>query len=117
MRIAFYTQKGLVLLSDSELREAKQLGVDWLIKKKLSPRTEKVWMDQMMMITVSQNSSNSIKKYRWGLAGSWLITGLLLARMFFSTDKFADIASTLLIGILSAIASFLISPLIEKINQ
>jgi CheY-like chemotaxis protein len=75
LRISFYTQKGLVLLSDTELREAKQLGVDWLIKKKLSPRTEKVWMDQMMMTTVSQNSSSSIKLYKWGLAGSWLITG------------------------------------------
>lgn len=114
LRIAFYTQKGLVLLSDSELREAKQLGVDWLIKKKLSPRTEKVWMDQMMMTTVAPNTANSIKLYKWGLAVSWLITGLLLSRLFFSADTFSDIASTVVIGLLSAIAAFLISPLIEK---
>jgi CheY-like chemotaxis protein len=117
LRIAFYTQKGLVLLSDAELREAKQLGVDWLIKKKLSPRTEKVWMDQMMMTTLTPSAINSIKLYKWGLAVSWLITGLLLSRLFFSADTFADIASTVLIGILSAIASFLVAPLIEKISQ
>jgi hypothetical protein len=117
LRIAIYTQKGLVLLSDTELRDAKEMEVDWLIKKKLSVRTEKIWIDKMMMTSMRKPSGNSLKLYRWGLACSWLITGLLLSRLFFSSAKFTDIAASVIVGIVTALVSYLVSPLIEKVNS
>jgi CheY-like chemotaxis protein len=114
--VAMYTQKGLILLGDDELRQAELSGADWLIKKKLSARTEQIFMDRIMMRKQTHVPNQISKKYRWFLAFSWLLIGLLAARLFFTSNQFSDIAVAIMVGVVMALVTYLLSPLVTKPN-
>lgn len=46
--VAIYTQKGNILLADEELRKVEEYEGEWLLKKKLSARTEKLRIDRLI---------------------------------------------------------------------
>jgi CheY-like chemotaxis protein len=115
--IAIYTQKGLMLLGDNEMREAELNGADWLIKKKLSARTEEIAINRIIMRTPERITNKSVKNYRWGLAFSWLLIGLLASRLIFNTNQFTDISVAAVIGILTALITYLISPILAKLGE
>jgi hypothetical protein len=46
--IAIYTQKGILLLEDKELQEVETLNAHWLLKKRLTARTEEVRIDRII---------------------------------------------------------------------
>lgn len=113
--VAIYTQKGLILLEDNKLREVEQLGAHWLLKKKLSPNTEKTRIDRIIIRDkqLGISTSESTKWYRIALAISWLFVGLLASRLFLDTNNFRDIVLSIFIAMLTALVTFLLTPLLE----
>lgn len=113
--VAIYTQKGLILLADNQLREVEQLGAHWLLKKKLSAKTEKTRIDRIIIrdkqLEILPNTYT--KWYRIALAISWLIVGLLASRLFLDSNQFKDIALSVVIAVLTALITFLLTPLLE----
>jgi CheY-like chemotaxis protein len=112
--VVIYSQKGLMLLSDQELLDAEINGADWLIKKKLSARTEQVALDRIMRRTPAKISDRIARTYRWLLAFSWAVIGLLIARFFFSSSQFADVMVAVVVGIVTALISYILSPILAK---
>ena len=115
--IVIYSQKGLMLLSDEQLLEAELNGADWLIKKKLSARTEQVAIDRIIMRTPSRISNRISRTYRWLLAFSWAVIGLLAARLFFGSNQFITIMIAVIIAIVTALISYLLSPILIKLTD
>jgi len=115
--VAIYTQKGLMLIGDNEMREAELNGADWLVKKKLSARTEQIAINRIIMRTPEHLSNRSVKNYRWTLAFSWLVIGLLVAHLFLNSNQFSDILIAALVGVITALVSYLCSPFLSKIGD
>jgi CheY-like chemotaxis protein len=115
--VVIYSQKGLMLLSDEELLEAELNGADWLIKKKLSARTEQVALDRIIMRTPSKISNKVTRTYRWLLAFSWAMIGLLSARLLFGSNQFTAIVIAVVIAIVTALISYLLSPVLTKLTD
>jgi predicted nucleotide-binding protein len=57
--IAIFTQKGLLLLDDEQLRKAEQLEGHWLLKRKLSARTEEIRIDRIIDYYQNRRRSSS----------------------------------------------------------
>lgn len=115
--VVMFSQKGLILLNDNQLREAEVNGAHWLLKKQLSARTEQVAIDRLIAGTPEKVNSHTIQIYRWVLALSWLFIGLLTARLFFSNNQFSDITIAAVIGIITALISYLLAPLLHKLDD
>ena len=114
--VVIYTQKGLVLLGDNELREAEENGADWLLKKKLSARTEQVAIDRIIMRTPDRVAANTERNYRWLLAFSWLVIGLLISWLIFEPTQFNDITIGLIVAVVTGLVTYLLSPLLTKLG-
>lgn len=113
--VVIYTQKGLLLLEDNQLREIEQNGGSWLLKSKMTAETEEIWIDRIIKRALPYKQlAYTQKGYRYILVGSWLLIGLLGSRLFFSSTHFADIAKTAVITLITALLSYLLSPLVGK---
>jgi len=104
------------LLGDNELREAEENGADWLLKKKLSARTEQVAIDRIIMRTPDRVAANTERNYRWLLAFSWLVIGLLISWLIFEPTQFNDIAIGLIVAVVTGLVTYLLSPLLTKLG-
>jgi len=114
--IAIHTQKGLLLLDDSQLREVEQHGAHWLLKNKLSARTEEIRIDRIIISDLERPqraARKAVRIHRWGLIVSWLIIGVLVSRMIFSTNQFRDIVANITGALLGAIVAFLVTLWLE----
>ena len=114
--VAIYTQKGMILLNDDQLRAVEQFEGHWLLKKKLSARTEKTRIDRLILNDKGKDdrSNKSINLYRIALTVSWLIISLLGAKILFDTTGFQSVLVTVLGAVLTAIITFLLAPLLER---
>jgi len=111
--IAIYTQKGLILLDDEQLRSVEENDGHWLLKRSLSARTEEIRIDRI----ISENDNQKFKfislatqRYRIILVISWWAIGFLIANNFFNYNRLIEI----LIGIIAAIFSY---PIIKWIDR
>jgi CheY-like chemotaxis protein len=118
--IVVYTQKGLLLLDDSQLREAEQYSAHWLLKKKLSARTEEIRIDRIIMADL-ERPRRAVKRatrvYRWSLVVSWLIIGVLASRMIFNTTQFKDVIANIIGALIGAIVALLATPWLEELSR
>jgi CheY-like chemotaxis protein len=111
--VAIYTQKGMILLDDNQLREVEELDGHWLLKKKLSARTEKIRIDRIIFSdkgvkpTVVSGIGN---RYRIAMAISWLIITLLASKILFDVTQFQNIVIALIAAFFSAIIAFILTP-------
>jgi len=105
--IAIFTQKGLLLLGDSELREAELCGADWLLKKALSARTEQIAIDRIIMRSPDRISNRTAKKYRYALGISLLTIILLVVGLLLRGNRFSEIVVAAVIAIASILGKVL----------
>lgn len=114
--IAIYTQKGMILLSDEQLRIVEQFDGHWLLKKKLSARTEKTRIDRIIANDKSlhKRSKPDTRLYRISLTVSWLIISLLGSKIIFDPSSFNDVLIAILGAFITALVTFLLAPLLEQ---
>ena len=123
--VAIYTQKGMILLNDDQLREVEELEGHWLLKKKLSARTEKIRIDRIIFNDkgIKADASNKDVKtnsgqkgvgirYRIAMAISWLIIALLASKILLDITQFQNIAISVITAFISAIVAFILTPLL-----
>lgn len=108
--IALYTQKGLLLLDDAELREALQLNADWLLKKKNpDPAMERIWIERILHHAMADRANAAASKYKWILLFSWVALAVSLAAHFFPTREMADILAKTIAAAIGAVSAFALS--------
>ena len=113
--VAIYTQKGMILLNDDQLRAVEQFDGHWLLKKKLSARTEKTRIDRLIVYDKSLNKPKSNNMlYRMVLTISWLIISLFVSKLIFDSTGFQNILITIIGSIITAFITFLLAPLLER---
>lgn len=114
--IAMYTQKGMILLSDDQLRAVEQFDGHWLLKKKLSARTEKTRIDRLITYDKGLKNINksNTRLYRITLTLSWLIISLLIAKIIFDATGFQNILVAILGAFMTALITFLLAPFLEQ---
>lgn len=106
--IALYTQKGLLLLNDAELREAELLEAEWLLKKRMDPTTERIWIDRIVQRAAAKRARAVVGKYKWLLILSWLALAVSLAAHFFTADDLMSMLAKTIAGIIGAVAAYLV---------
>lgn len=117
--VAIYTQKGMILLNDDQLRAVEQFDGHWLLKKKLSARTEKTRIDRL--ITYDKGINNVTKSdtrlYRLALTLSWLIISLLAAKVIFDATGFQNVLLAIVGAFMTALITFLLAPFLEQSSK
>jgi len=107
--VALYTQKGLLLLDDSELRQAEELDADWLLKKKHPDAAmERIWIDRILHHATADRARIAVTKYKWLLLVSWVVLTVSLATHLFPSMAFADILAKVIAATVGAIAAFVV---------
>jgi len=113
--IAIYTQKGMILLNDDQLRAVEQFDGHWLLKKKLSARTEKTRIDRLIASDKGlKRTQSDTTRYRIALTVSWLIISLLVAKVFFDPSSFQSVALAVFGAVITALITFLLAPFLDQ---
>ena len=116
--IVIYTQKGLLLLDDSQLREVELHSAHWLLKDRLSAHTEEIRIDRIINSDLERTRRavrNASKGYRWSLIVSCIIIAILVSRMIFSTDQFMEnIVAETIGGLITLVVSY---PVILRLER
>lgn len=106
--VIIYSQRGLFLLKDDQVRFVEENDGHWMLKNEYTARTEKARMDRIM--AYSGKAKPILQRYKIFLIASWTIIGFLVSVLIFNIDTVWNI----LIGIISSLAAYLISKFIEK---
>lgn len=115
--IAIYTQKGLLLLDDSQIREVEESQAHWLLKKRLSPETEEITIERIIRADREQAKTiKLVRRYRIGLIVAWFIVGLLLAgSLLINIDiLIPDIWIQIISGSVVSVISYIVSRMLDK---
>lgn len=117
--VAIYTQKGMILLNDDQLRAVEQFDGHWLLKKKLSARTEKTRIDRLITYdrSLNQPAKTNTGRYRVALTISWLIISVLASKTIFDATGFQNILIAIIGAVMTALITFLLAPLLEQSNN
>ena len=108
--IAIYTQKGLLLLDDSELREAEELDADWLLKKKQADAAmERIWIDRILHHATADRARSAVAKYKWLLLISWIALAVSLTAHVFPGATLTDVAAKAIAAVIAAVVAFLVN--------
>lgn len=75
--VVIYSQRGLFLLDDDQVRAVEECDGHWLIKKQFEPATERIRMDRIM--NYAGQARPILKFYRMMLAVTWAILIFLMA--------------------------------------
>jgi CheY-like chemotaxis protein len=113
--IAIYTQKGMLLLTDDQLRLVEELDGHWLLKKKLSARTEKTRIDRLIAYDrkLGVTKEPNTRWHRLALAVSWLIIAVLVAVLVVDVSNFSDVALTVLGVVATALITYVVSKYLD----
>lgn len=105
--VIIYSQRGLLLLNDNQVRFVEENDGHWMIKNEYSALTEKTRMDRIL--AYSGKAKPVIKSYRILLIGSWTIFVILSAVQYFKIDAIWAI----LCGIIGGLLTTLLARFIE----
>jgi CheY-like chemotaxis protein len=106
--VIIYSQRGLLLINDDQVRFVEELDGYWMVKNEYSARTEKTRMDRIMAYT--GKSKPILQFYRILLIASWSVFVLIASILFFNLDIIWD----LVIGIIGGLITLGITKFIEK---
>ncbi len=117
--VAIYTQKGMILLNDDQLRAVEQFDGHWLLKKKLSARTEKTRIDRLITYDkgLIKETKPTTKLYRIALTVSWLLISLLVSKIIFDATGFQNVLLAIIGAFMTALITFLLAPFLEQTNK
>ena len=103
--VIIYTQRGLFLMNDEQVRLVEENKGHWMLKNEYSGRTEKTRMDRII------NSSEKVKKLRrYIIMASGAVLGLLISLFFFQID----IIKNIFVGAVSSLIAYIISNFIDR---
>lgn len=105
--VIIYSQRGLLLLNDNQVRFVEENDGHWMIKNEYSALTEKTRMDRIL--AYSGKAKPVIKSYRILLIGSWTIFVIISAVQYFKIDAIWAI----LCGIIGGLLTTLLARFIE----
>lgn len=77
--VIMYSQRGLFLLDEEEVRLIEENDGEWLLKKQFSPLMEKIRMERVMR---AARRGRVMRKYQRALSFSWSLTAFLLSLHF-----------------------------------
>lgn len=103
--VIIYTQRGLFLLDDKEVREVTENKGHWMLKHEYSAHTEQTIIDGII------NDSKKLNKYKlYNVMTSGAIIGLLASLFFFEKDVVMSIVT----GAGGSLLAFLIQLLLTQ---
>lgn len=77
--VVIYSQRGLFLLEDEQVRSVEEHNGHWLLKNQFGPRTEKMRMDRIM--NYAGQAKPILTAYRKALIASWAVFLAFLTRL------------------------------------
>ncbi|MHB8125194.1 MAG: PleD family two-component system response regulator [Desulfitobacteriaceae bacterium] len=106
--VVMYSQRGLFLMDDAQVRTVEENEGHWMLKKYSSARTEKVRMDRIM--DYAGKAKPVIKLYRITLISICSIFIVFLSILYLGFNPFFNI----LIGMISSLITYFITKFIER---
>ena len=100
--VIMYSQRGLFVLDEEEVRAIEENEGEWLLKKQFGPLTEKTRMERVMR---AARRGRLVKKYRRALSVSWAVTMFMVSLHFL---PFTAVGWHLLVGVSGGLLSYLV---------
>ncbi len=110
--VVIYSQRGLFLLDDEQVRLVEEYNGHWLLKNQFGPRTEKTRMDRIM--NYAGQAKPLLTAYRRALTVSWaLVVGLFVA-VYLPGAVVGKILGGLALGVLGGILTHFLIKIYES---
>ena len=106
--VVIYSQRGLFLLNDDQVRFVEENDGYWMLKNEYTARTEKTRMDRIM--NYSGKAKPVLHKYKMIIIISWTVFLLIISLQLFNFD----ILWNILFGVIGSTIAYFITKLIEK---
>lgn len=113
--VVIYSQRGLFLLDDEQVRSVEEHNGHWLIKDQFGPRTEKVRMDRIM--NYAGQARPLLIAYRRTLAISWAVFIAVLVGMNISGTVITKGLGGLVLGVIGGVLTHLLIKLFEAMRD
>jgi CheY-like chemotaxis protein len=109
--VVIYSQRGLFLLDDEQVRSVEEHNGHWLLKNQFGPRTEKTRMDRIM--NYAGQARPLLRFYRTALATTWAVLVALLAAKYVPLTAAAKVLASLGLAVIGGILTYFLTRLYE----
>lgn len=110
--VVIYSQRGLFLLDDEQVRSVEELNGHWLIKDTFGPRTEKTRIDRIM--NYAGQARPLLQFYRMALAATWTLLIAVATATYVPLATTGKVLASLASGIVGGILTFFLTQLYEN---